>query len=169
MIESTPSLAPPDSKVSITCTSCAHEIAEPGYSTLLCTTCRDRLARRPFPLLIKLSAFLIAVTSIFAFMRFEQSIHAGIYFSRGQHAERTGDYALAAQHYREVIALFPDSTLALSRLALAYYHADRWDEAADVFSQLSGRKVPRELASDIERAIRAINSERQWKQWKGNK
>lgn len=168
MTDSTPALVPSKSEVSTTCTSCGHERAEPGYSTPLCAACRNRFARRPFPLLIKLSAVLIAVATIFAFLRFESSIRAGIAFSRGQRAERVGDYSLAIQYYQEVIALFPDSIPALSRLALVYYHADRWEEAAEVLARLSGRKVPRKLAKQLDRASRAISSEPQGQPWKGN-
>lgn len=156
MSESISPLASPKSEVAETCSVCGLEAAEPGYATLLCGSCRNRLARRPFPLLIKLSALFLVVALAFALTRFERSIRAGIAFDQGRRAEKKPDYERAAESYKEVVALFPDSVPALVRLAKAHYRAGHLNEAASALQRLAGRRIPRDLASDYERVFREV-------------
>lgn len=159
MSETEHSLASPESESPSSCTVCRQEKAEPGYSTLLCVTCRDRLSRRPFPLAIKISAVVILVILVFAVKRCERSIRAGISYSRGQRAEQREDHKQAIHHYQEVVAIFPDSTPALIRLAKAYCDADQIDEAAAALNRLVGHVIPRESKSDYKRTFEKVKYE----------
>lgn len=159
MTEPPPPLSTTESNEPSACTVCGVRMAEPGYSILLCVTCRDRFASRPFPLSIKISALLILIALVFAVKRFDPSIRAGVAFTRGQRAERKGDYARAVQHYQAVVAIFPDSTQALVRLAKCYCGTGQIDEAADCLIRLEGRRISRDLAPDYERALRDVKGE----------
>ena len=140
----------------LNCTQCGGGEIEPGFRLPLCGRCRTLLARRPFPPWLRISCLFLLAIMVFAGVRSINSFRAGIAFERGKQAERQRDYAAAAECYQRVVDRFPDSTLALARLAIARYRAKQLPEAAQALNRLSGRKTSRELASEVNEVIQSL-------------
>ena len=138
------------------CRNCGSTTIEPGYEVGLCVTCRDVLAKRAFPYLIRLMFAVILVVVILATSRTPETLRAGIAFERAQKAEIAGDYLRAVTEYRRVAERFPDSTLSLARLGIAYYQAGQHAEAVKTLEKISGRKTSQELASEVNRVLEEI-------------
>ena len=92
---------------------------EPGYAAQLCSPCRTKLSKRPFPLWIKLAIILVALVLVYALAKTPASLVASIAFERGQRAEADGNYATAAKEYAKAVHKFPDSISAVARLGIA--------------------------------------------------
>lgn len=135
------------------CGRCGCGEIEEGFQAPFCVRCRTLLARRAFPIWIKASSVALLGIVIFAGICSVESFRAATAFERGQRAERNKDYAEAAEYYQQAVDRFPDSTLALARLAVTRVKAGQAPEAARVLEQLNGRKVSRELAAELNRAM----------------
>lgn len=138
------------------CGQCGSGEIEQGFRTPLCVRCRTLLARRPFPIWIKASSVVLLGMVAFAGLRSVESIHAAAAFERGKQAERHKDYAQAAEYYQQAAEQFPDSTLALVRLAVTRVRAGQAPEAIEALDRLNGRKMPRELAAEAEQALHEL-------------
>ncbi len=141
-----PPLPPPN------CQLC-EQPAEPGYSVQLCSVCRTKLSKRPFPLWIKLAIILVAVVFVYALAKTPASLVASIAFERGQRAEADGNYGTAAKEYAKAVEKFPDSISAVARLGIAQYRAGDHDAAAQTLDSLAGRQAPKELMTEINAVI----------------
>ena len=135
------------------CARCGSGEIEQGFHAPLCVRCRTLLARRPFPIWIKASTVVLLGIVAFAGVRSVESFRAATAFERGKQAEQQKEYVLAADYYEQAVEQFPDSTLALARLAVTRVRAGQAPEAARVLQQLSGRKTTRELAKEVNQAI----------------
>ena len=142
----------------VVCARCHSPEVEPGYAVALCAPCRDLLARRPFPTWIAACGAAAVLTALVCSVLAIPSFRAGSQFERGRDAEKRGDFAAAASHYRQVVDRFPDSTKALARWGIAAARAGRLDDAAIAFRRLSGRKLPRELAEEVNQTMDALDA-----------
>lgn len=134
------------------CGSCG-QLAEVGRSTPLCASCRSRLAARPVPRWILISAAALLVPFILAIAQFPAALAAGIAFERGHRAETTGDFSVALNEYAKVVRQFPNSTLALARMGLAAFHAGEYQVAAKAFDTIHGREASADIAREVNDAI----------------
>lgn len=144
------------SESSTTCPHCGVNEREHGFELPLCAQCRDLLSRRPFPTWIKVSCVIVLGVSVFAGIRSINSFRAGIAFERGQHAEQQGQFAAAADYYNQVVERFPDSTLALARLAITRFRAGQLAEAARILNQLQGRQTSPRIAAEVNQVIQTM-------------
>lgn len=141
------------------CAQCGSSEIEQGFQTPLCFCCRTFLARRPFPIWIKASSVVLLGMVIFAALRSVESVRAATAFERGKQAERHKRYAEAADYYQQAVDQFPDSTLALARLAVTRVRAEQAPEAARALQKLDGRKMTRELAAELQQALHELEGQ----------
>ncbi len=146
----------PVSECPAVCGQCGSGDVEPGFQAPLCGRCRTRLAHRPFPVWITASSVVLLGIVTFAAMRSVDSFRAAAAFERGKQAERHKHYARAADYYQQAVDQFPDSTLALARLAVTRVRAGQGPEAARALERLSGRKMARELVAELNQAIHEL-------------
>jgi hypothetical protein len=149
-------LGEPVAERSADCGHCGSGEIEPGFRSPLCVRCRTLLARRPFPIWIKASSVVLLAIVGFAGVHSIESIRAAAAFERGKRAERHKDYAQAAEYYQQAAEQFPDSTLALARLAITRVRAGQSPQAIQTLDRLNGRKMTRKLAAEVDRAIREL-------------
>jgi Tetratricopeptide repeat len=140
------------------CANCGDAAVEPGYELPLCSRCRTLLARRPFPVWIKISCVVLFGVLLVAGARSVPALRAGVAFERGREAEKRGDFAHAADYYAEVVDRFPESTEALARLAVTRFRAGQLPEAARVLDRLGGRKTSRKVAAEVNQVIQAFDA-----------
>jgi tetratricopeptide (TPR) repeat protein len=155
-----PTLEDQPSESPTICSHCGEMEREEGFALPLCAQCRDALSRYPFPAWIRISCAIVLGVSIFAGIRSINSFRAGIAFERGQRAEQHGQFAVAANYYEQVVERFPDSTLALARLAITRFHAGQVGEALGILNRLRGRETSPKLAAELDQVIRAIQNTR---------
>lgn len=153
-----PTLEDQPSESPATCSHCGEREREEGFALPLCVQCRDLLSRRPFPTWIRISCAIVLVVSAFAGIRSINSFRAGIAFERGQRAEQHGQFAVAAGYYEQVVERFPDSTLALARLAITRFRAGQVAEAVSILTRLRGREVSPKLAAELEQVIQTLHN-----------
>lgn len=119
----------------------------------LCSACRTSLAKRAFPVWIKIGFGLIAALSVFALTRVPAALSASIAFERGQKNERAGKYDQAGVEYLKVIKQFPEFNLAVARLGISQYRAGDVRAAAETFSKLDGQPASAELVREVNAVI----------------
>lgn len=139
------------------CARCVAAAPEPGHAAPLCAPCRDILAKRPFPIWIRLAAVLIVALVAVALVDLPRSLQLGIAFEHGQRAEQSGNYAVAIAEYKKVYEAFPDSDMVAARLLIACCYGGRPAEAADamrILKRSSARhKLSKGLTDEINRAL----------------
>jgi tetratricopeptide (TPR) repeat protein len=134
------------------CASCG-QTPQPGRSTPLCASCRNRLALRPLPRWLQVSALALLVPFLLAVANFPSAVTAGVAFERGRRAEARGEFAEAVAQYSRVVERFPTSTLAVARKGIAAFHAGQFQIAAEAFSTIGGQKASAEIAREVNDAI----------------
>ncbi len=134
------------------CESCG-QLAESGRSTPLCASCRSRLAARPLPRWILISAAALLVPLVLAISQFPAALAANIAMERGRRAETTGAFSVALTEYAKVVRQFPNSTRAVARKGIAAFHAGEYQVAAEAFDAIEGRDAPSDIVSEVNDAI----------------
>jgi hypothetical protein len=153
------STSEPSSKIeSRRCENC-QGTSEPGYRLALCPQCRQKLARKPIPLVIKIAGLAILVALAFALTRLPGSMLGAVAFERGQRAEAQGNYNGASAEYRKAADAFPGATLPMARLGIVRYQAGDHSEAARIFSYLAGRKSDPNLTAEVNGVITKMEME----------
>jgi tetratricopeptide (TPR) repeat protein len=133
--------------------------AEPEYELHLCTSCREKLVNRPFPVWIKTSAFIVTAIIIFALTRFSIPFNAYVAFEKGRKAETERKYGLAIEEYLKVFEHFPNSTDVIARLGISYYEDGQISKAIETLVLLEGRSTSNKLIDEVNYYIDKINSE----------
>jgi tetratricopeptide (TPR) repeat protein len=137
----------------IACANCASPYIEEGHALPLCMKCRDQLARRPVPVWIWGVFGITVLVLFFALTRFPATLQAGVAFERGQQAEQEGKYLTAMKEYRVAADKFSDSTLALGRLYITYYHNGKLQESEELLKKLGGRELDNKSLADEINAV----------------
>lgn len=132
------------------CAACGSKIIEQGHLTPLCAACRDKYAKFPIPFFVKILLFLFLALSVFAFIKFPESLIAGIAFERGQRAEAAKQYKAAAEQYMLAINRFADSKIITARLGISLYKAGEYNDAIKILDPLSGKEMSKELVAEIQ-------------------
>jgi len=143
-------------ETSALCQRCNSQESEPGFAFALCATCRDLLARRPFPPWIIACGAVAALISLGCTVFSFPALRAGVAFERGQAVEKKGDFAVAASEYGKVVARFPDSPSPLARWGITSWRAGKPRDAVEAFRRLSGRKLSRDLATEVDNTIQEM-------------
>jgi hypothetical protein len=133
--------------------------AQPGYRLALCPHCRQKFAKKPIPLIIKISGLAVLVASAFTLTRLPVSMLGAIAFERGERAEAQSNYNGASAEYRRAADAFPDATLPIARLGIVRYRAGDFSGAARIFSHLAGRKSDPNLTAEVNGVINKIERE----------
>jgi hypothetical protein len=149
----------------LTCQLC-DKPAEVGYSAELCSVCRTKLAKRPFPIWIKFAVILVALAFVYALAKTPASLVASIAFERGQRAEAAGNFGLAAAEYAKAVEQFPQSISAVARLGIMQYRAGDRDAAIQTLRPLAGRQASKELMTEINAVIAEMQQNRDSAQYK---
>lgn len=134
------------------CTSCG-QLAEMGRSTPLCASCRCRLASRPLPRWLVISALALLVPFVMAIGRFPATLAAGIAFERGSRAEKAGVYSVALTEYSKVTRQFPDSIMAHARKGIAAFHAGEYQVSEEAFDVIKGSKSSSDIFLEVNDVI----------------
>lgn len=141
------------------CKSCSNPEIEDGYALLLCKECRNQLVARSVPLWIKGTTFVIAILLVYALIRFPATLQAGVHYEKGLRAEQETLFKTAAEHYEQAVDRFPDSTLILSKLFLAYFANGQVNEAYQTFDLIAGREASsNDMANIINEDIELMES-----------
>jgi hypothetical protein len=133
--------------------------AQPGYKLALCPHCRQKFAKKPIPLVIKITGLAVLVASALALTRLPASMLGAIAFERGQRDEAQSDYNGASIEYRKAADAFPDATLPIARLGIVRYRSGDPSGAARIFSYLAGRKSDPNLTAEVNGVINKMERE----------
>jgi tetratricopeptide (TPR) repeat protein len=123
------------------CNNCGGQ-PQPGFRLALCHDCRQKLAKKPIPGLIKLAGLAVCGVVVFALARVPNSLSGAIAFERGHRDEAQRKYHEAIAEYRSASTAFPDAELPLERLGIVEYKVGDFRGATQTFNHLAGRKVP---------------------------
>lgn len=132
------------------CAGCGSKIIEHGHLTPLCAACRDKYAKFPIPMFVKALLVIFIGLSAAAFIKFPESLSAGVAFERGKKAESAKDYKTAAEEYAKARKQFKDSKLITVRLGVSMYKDGLYNEAMDVLDPLSGKEMSKELVTEVQ-------------------
>ncbi len=132
------------------CAACGSKIIEHGHLTPLCAACRDKYAKFPIPLFVKIMLGLFLILAAVAFMKFPEALGAGIAFERGQRAEAAKDYKAAVEQYTKAREQFKDSTLITVRLGVSMYKGGAYNEAMEILDPLAGKEMSKTLVADVQ-------------------
>lgn len=152
------------------CAECGAPPEQGGYTLPLCPNCRTKMASLPLPGWAVTSVFAVAIVLILAFSRFSSALEAGVAFERGQRAEAAGQCQAARDQYQQVVAHYPNSTLALVRLAVTQCESMDVAGADATLQKLEGRSASEETIAELNGAVarmemkRSIQRQRQ-KEW----
>ena len=136
----------------ICCATGCSSAPEADHRMPLCPPCRRKFAGRAFPKEIKLAAIGVLIALVVGIALSPASLRAAIAFERGERAESHGDYAAAAEQFREVIEAYPQSPKVIIRLAVTLKKSGHAEEALDLINtRLAGRKLPREIIQEAEK------------------
>lgn len=140
------------------CDACGSASVERGYQTHLCSDCRRRFSQRPFPVWIRVTSVGVLVAVVAAIVLSRTSLMMSIAFERGRRAEKQRQFADAAREYQKVVDQFPQSTLAVGRLGIAYARSNQPVLAIEQFEKLRGRDVDPQLADELKSARRRLEA-----------
>ena len=132
------------------CRECSSPQPEPGYSIPLCSACRQRLFKRPFPAWVLGTAALVALILLVSFIRFPSEVQAGVAYERGKKMEDRKNYPAALDQYRKVLRRYPDSVHVEARLGIAQYHSGDIESAINTFAKLEGKDVGKDLKEEVD-------------------
>jgi hypothetical protein len=133
--------------------------AEPAYRFALCPHCRQKFAKKPIPLTIKITGLAVLVALTFALTRLPASILGASAFERGQRDEAQNNYNGAIAEYRKAADAFPDATLPIARLGIVTYRAGDSSGAARIFSHLAGKESDPNLTAEVNGVINKMERE----------
>ncbi|BCN31819.1 tetratricopeptide repeat protein [Anaeromicropila herbilytica] len=140
------------------CENCGNPKIEAGYEMKLCKECREKLYRKPYPILIKLLGVAIVAVVIIALIHFPSSLNAGIAYERGLQAESEGKYVTAMKEYKKVVKRFPDSTIALASLFVTSYQNGEIDDLNALYDKLEGEEITDDsLVDKVNRTVDCWN------------
>lgn len=134
----------------IVCTNCNSSLVEPEYKVPLCKECRDKLSNRPIPLWIKAFFGIIIIILILSLVKFPSSVKAGVAHERGVRAEKEKRYITTMNEYEKILNKYPNSTLALAKLSIAYYQNGKIDEAVETINKIVGQEVDEDLIKELD-------------------
>ncbi|WIV12635.1 tetratricopeptide repeat protein [Proteiniborus sp. MB09-C3] len=134
----------------VACLNCSSSVVEPEYKAPLCSECRDKLSNRPIPLWIKAFFGIIFIVTILSLIMFPALLKAGVAYERGARAENERKYITAMNEYERVLNKYPDSTLVLAKLSIAYYENDKIDKAIDAIDMIIGEEAEEDLIDRID-------------------
>jgi hypothetical protein len=126
--------------------------------TLEMTTTSIERPRRRVDAMLFASIVVLLVPVVLGATHVPSMFAAGVAFERGQRAEARGDFRVAAHEYSNAARQLPASTLAIARKAIAAFHAGQFQIATDAIEALAGRKMPPELAREVNDVIEQLNN-----------
>lgn len=134
----------------VVCLNCNCSAVEWEYKAPLCRECRDKLSNRQIPLWIKAFFGIIFIVTILSLIMFPALLKAGVAYERGVRAENEKKYITAMNEYEKVLDKYPDSTLVLAKLSIAYYENDKIDKAIDAINMIIGQEAEEDLIDRID-------------------
>lgn len=132
------------------------QLAEIGRSTPLCASCRSRLAARPLPRWILISAAAMLVPFVLAIAKFPAALAVYIALERGHRAEADGNFSVALTEYTKAVGQFPNSTFALARKGIAAFHAGEYQVAEEAFDTIDGREGSSDIVREVNDAMEQL-------------
>lgn len=107
------------------CLSCGSENIDIGYTTPLCSSCRQKAKKYPFPIWGGILICGLLTMSWFSLSSFSDQIVAGVQFRNATKAEKKRDYLTAQKVLSEILERDSSSQEAASRLLIAaFYNLD---------------------------------------------
>jgi len=107
------------------CYKCGSPDVNIGYSTPLCSSCREKATKYPFPLWGGLLICGLAAMSWLSLTSFSDQIATGIRFRKVTEAEKKRDYLTAQKELSEILERDSTSQEAAGRLLIAaFYNLD---------------------------------------------
>lgn len=126
------------------CKNCGSVNVEEGHTLPLCTECRNKFAKRPFPLWVKIFLLVLAATFVVSILNFPKVLEAGVAYERSSRLEKELKYVSAVKELEKTTAMYPDSTEALCKLILDYYKSEDIYNALRTFDIVAGREMENE-------------------------
>jgi hypothetical protein len=148
-----PSQEPEDDFNPNACVGCGSKIVEHGHLTPMCAACRDKYSKFPIPVFVKVLLVLFIALAAAAFMKFPESLSAGVAFERGQRAEKAGNFQEAIKEYKIAKKKFEYSTMITGRIGISMYKDGDFSQAITVLNTLVGKEVNKELVKEVNSAF----------------
>lgn len=135
------------------CRNCGSYDVEEGYKLELCHECRNKLAKRPVPIKIKLFFILIIIMFLASLIKLPKTLNVAVEYQRGEKAEKNLKYITAMKHFEKVSKEFPNFDKGLAKLYKAYYMNGEITKARKTHDKLMGadstKKVDKDLATYV--------------------
>ncbi|WGE88857.1 porin family protein [Actinobacillus arthritidis] len=77
-------------------------------------------------------------------------------------ARHYGDYTKTIQHYREILATYPEATAARLQLAIALFENNQYEASEDQFQKVRSDNIPNEIKALTDKYLSAMSYRDRW-------
>ena len=121
------------------CISCGSDDILPGLPNALCSGCREKYIKFPFPTWIKAFGAGVGLVVLFSLFSFFDNVQTGIHMERGVRAEHKHLYLTAQREFEQVLKKVPTHVEAKAHLLIAAFYNHDLSTMIEASKSLQGK------------------------------